>query len=222
MAGILSEHDDSGTRLVPLADLKPSEWNPRRVKSKRLRDLVKSIEDDPSFLWDRPILATADGSIYAGEQRYHAARELGYAAVPARISSVDDTTAKARGLRDNAHAGEWEGAKLADVVAELEAAGVDVESIGVDEKSMAAILEGAASGVPETLLDQAVQLRPAREYVVVMCAGGEEFDALRLALGLSTVRRGGYQRGSAFDATGVQRVVAAETLLSLLDARRDS
>jgi hypothetical protein len=75
------------------------------------------------------------------------------------------------------------------------------------------------SGEPdvETLLDQAVQLQPGREFVVIVCDEDGEFEQLRFALGLGAVRRGGYKPGSPFDATGVQRVVKARDLLEKLE-----
>src|SRR5262249_14410701 len=69
----------------------------------------------------------------------------------------------------------------------------------------------------ETLLDQAVQLEPAREYIVVMCKDAEEWERLRAVLELRAVRRGGYKKGSPFDASGTERVVKAGRLLALLE-----
>jgi hypothetical protein len=55
--------------LVPLVALTPAPWNPRSIKDERFQNLCRSIEADPEFLWRRPILAQADGTIYAGNQR---------------------------------------------------------------------------------------------------------------------------------------------------------
>lgn len=68
----------------------------------------------------------------------------------------------------------------------------------------------------ETLLDQAVQLEPGREFVVIVCEADEEWVKLRESFGLRAVRRGGYKPGSAFDATGTERVVKARRVLKLL------
>ena len=70
----------------------------------------------------------------------------------------------------------------------------------------------------EVLLDQAIQLEPAKEYIVVMCENGEEFEKLREIFNLQEVRRGGYRAGSPFDATGVQRVIHADKMLEVLSA----
>jgi hypothetical protein len=72
------------------------------------------------------------------------------------------------------------------------------------------------------LLDQAVQLRPEREYVVVVCGedGGEEWAALQAHLGLKRVRRGGYEVGNEFDDIGIERVIPAKRLLDALKGPR--
>ena len=81
-----------------------------------------------------------------------------------------------------------------------------------------AIEDGASS--EETLLDQAVQLEPGKEFVVVMCEDEDDWTRLKTALDLGTVRRGGYKAGSAFDATGTERVVKASRLLKILGGKR--
>lgn len=72
-----------------------------------------------------------------------------------------------------------------------------------------------------TLVDQAIQLRPANEYVVIMCEDLEEFEQLKVALELKPVRRGGYKPGSQFDAVGIQRVIHAADLLERLGVNVD-
>ena len=57
---------------VPLSELHPSPWNPRTISDARFKNLCASIEADPDFLWQRPILAMVDGTIYAGNMRYRA------------------------------------------------------------------------------------------------------------------------------------------------------
>ena len=79
---------------------------------------------------------------------------------------------------------------------------------------------GKDEGEAETLLDQAIQMEPGKEFVIVMAANPEEWTALKARLGLRTVRRGGYKPGSAFDAEGTDRVVKAAKLFKLLKAAR--
>jgi ribosomal protein L12E/L44/L45/RPP1/RPP2 len=71
------------------------------------------------------------------------------------------------------------------------------------------------------LLDQAVQLRPEREYIVIVCEedGGEEWAEIQTYLGLKRVRRGGYEVGNEFDDIGIERVIPAKRLLAALKKR---
>lgn len=74
------------------------------------------------------------------------------------------------------------------------------------------------SNAEAVLLDQAIQLRPARDYIVVMCdEGSEDFTRLKVMLGLREVRRGGYRVASAFDDIGVQRVVRIKDVIALME-----
>lgn len=58
---------------VPLSALQPAPWNPRSISDERFQNLCHSVETDPEFLWLHPILATKDGTIFAGNVRYRAA-----------------------------------------------------------------------------------------------------------------------------------------------------
>ena len=94
-------------------------------------------------------------------------------------------------------------AALASLIADLEA------ELGIG---------GEETPDPETLLDQAVQLEPAKEYIVIVCNEEDEWDRIKAQLSLATVRRGGYKPGSPFDATSIERVIPARRLLKLLEA----
>lgn len=125
---------------VPLAKLHPAEWNPRTIRDERFKNLCDSIQADPEFLWRRPILATADGTIYAGNMRYRAASHLGLKAVPAIVEDVPEQLAKERALRDNAQWGDWKDDQLAEMVYQMAADGSDVKLVGFDEEELAKLL----------------------------------------------------------------------------------
>src|SRR4051812_27878709 len=114
------ETDYTTTRLIPLGELHPAPWNPRLIKDARFRQLCASIQADPRFLWDRPVLATRQGTIYAGNMRYRAVEHLGWAAVPGRQYDVSEQEAKERALRDNNQFGEWEDQQLAELLVSLQ------------------------------------------------------------------------------------------------------
>mgnify|MGYP001570317513 CR=1 FL=1 len=76
----------------------------------------------------------------------------------------------------------------------------------------------------ENVWEQAIQLKPPRQYVLVICDddNGEQFDVLKELLELKRVRRGGYKKGTAFDAVGTQRVIPAAEIITKLNAHRNS
>jgi ParB-like chromosome segregation protein Spo0J len=127
--------------LVPLVALTPAPWNPRSIKDERFQNLCDSMESDPDLLWRRPILAQADGTIYAGNMRYRAAQHLGMLEVPAVIEDVSDQLARERALRDNQQWGQWEEDDLAALLEGLRADGTDLELLGFDERELQQLLD---------------------------------------------------------------------------------
>lgn len=138
---------------TPLAKLKPAEWNPRTIRDERFKNLCASIQADPEFLWRRPILAMADGTIYAGNMRYRAAAHVGLATVPAIVEDVPERLAKERALRDNAQWGDWHEDQLAEMVYQLAADGSDVKLLGIEEDELARLLGMTGVGGTEGLTD---------------------------------------------------------------------
>jgi hypothetical protein len=179
----------------------------------------KSLEEVGAF---RSIGIDGDGIIRAGNGVYEQAQNLGLKLkfvdarpdelVAVRRSDLKGKKAIRAALLDN-RTGElstWDPAVLGELKSAGMLAGLDLDDyLKRQEKPPVD---------SDTLLDQAVQLRPPREYIVVMCADddGAEFAALRQKLNLGPVRRGGYKRGSPFDDVGIQRVVHAKDLLKRL------
>jgi hypothetical protein len=99
------------------------------------------------------------------------------------------------------------------------------DSLEVESAAVREMLEGliddmeegeqSQRNVSDTLFDQAIQLKPQREYIVVVCDTDVEFALLREALKLKTVRRGGYRKKTTKtpDEVGVERVIEARRLL---------
>lgn len=134
-----------GPRMVPVAELKPAPWNPRIITEERFRNLQKAMSSDPGFLELRPILATKDGTIYAGNMRFRAAVALGRTEVPAIVEDVDEATAKQRAVRDNEQWGEWQEESLAELLAGITEEGGDVAILGLDERELERLV-GVGSG----------------------------------------------------------------------------
>ncbi len=148
---------------VPVSALTPAPWNPRTIKDKRFQQLCRSLEADPEFLWQRPILAMADGTVYAGNMRLRAALHLGWSVVPAIVADVPEQLAKERALRDNNGYGEWQEDELAALVYDLEQQGSDLDLLGFDDDFLKTLRDlSGASGEkedPGAQIDRAEELR---------------------------------------------------------------
>jgi ParB-like chromosome segregation protein Spo0J len=151
------------TRLVSVSELRPAEWNPRLIKDKRFKQLCRSLEADPQFLWQRPILAKLDGEVLAGNMRLRAAIHLGWSNVPAILADIPDQLAKERALRDNNGFGEWQEDELSALIYELEQAGSDLDLLGFEDDYLKQMRELSGStgetDAPEAQIDRAEELR---------------------------------------------------------------
>jgi DNA modification methylase len=99
---------------VPIADLKPAEYNPRKISKEALEQLKESIS---RFKLVDPIIVNASpkrkGVVIGGHMRLRAAKELGHETVPVvylNIPNLDKE--KELNLRLNRNTGEWDFEKL--------------------------------------------------------------------------------------------------------------
>jgi hypothetical protein len=128
-------------KAYPIDQLRAATDNPRFIRRDRLDNLKDSIERDPSFMWRRPVLATADGTIYAGNQRYRACLELGWKQVPAILSDITKQLAQQRGLRDNNNWGDWDDEALVAFVQDIARFDKDgAATLGFTDSEIRAIL----------------------------------------------------------------------------------
>lgn len=202
------------TEQRAVGDLVEWEANPRQLTEKQAADLKESLQ---RFGYVEPVAIDVDGKIVGGHQRRRILLDIAAVApdtlidvrVPNRPLTDDEFTELA--IRLNKNTGEWDWDKLGNA---FDIA--DLTEWGFDEKHL---LDDQGTGGNVHELPPATQLKPAREYVVIVCAddGGDEFERLKVALSLTPVRRGGYRVGSPFDAVGTQRVVHAADLLAKLE-----
>lgn len=97
-------------KMVAIKDIKPYERNPRYISSTDFEKLKRSLQEDPEMLALRPlILSRKDGkTIIAGNQRYHAAKALGWTSIPATVSKMSDEKERRFIIKDNVSNGDWE------------------------------------------------------------------------------------------------------------------
>jgi DNA modification methylase len=131
-------------RAVPLESLRAWSENPRTITPERLQDLKRALQSDPEMLWSRPLVALPDGVVVCGNQRLHAARELGWATIPAITADLDPQRARLWALRDNSAYGDWNETALAELLAELSSDGVELALTGLAGRNIDRILAGIA------------------------------------------------------------------------------
>lgn len=150
MAGRTRKKQD-GERVLLVQDvditlLRSADWNPRDITEDRLDDLKNAIMADPEFLWERPVLAMADGTVYAGNQRLQAAIQMGWGSIPAIMEDVPEAVAHERAVRDNQTWGQWNDEVLADQLRAMPEE--DRSGLGFSDAHMMALLKDLPAATP--------------------------------------------------------------------------
>lgn len=134
------------TLTLPMSDIKLNESNPRVIKDKQMKRLVKSIQDFPEMTELRPIVVDENNVILGGNMRYRAMQQLGYEqAEVVRVSGLTDEQKREFIIKDNVPFGDWDWDELANSwdavelndwgldIPEAEAVGQEVEEVDVPE-----------------------------------------------------------------------------------------
>ena len=124
---------------VPIGDLRPDPFNPRRISDGELESLTRSIQQ---FGLVDPIIARhEDQSVIGGHQRLIAARRLGLDTVPVIYLDISTEQAKLLNLALNRISGDWDEELLARLLSELgEAPDVDITLTGFEEDEIKDLL----------------------------------------------------------------------------------
>lgn len=118
--------------VLPIKDLNPAEYNPRkRLKpgDKEYEKIKHSIEE---FGFADPVVVNSDMTIIGGHQRVTVAAALGYTEVPCAIVEVSKTQEKALNIALNKISGEWNQELLADLIQDLQDSDFDVGFTGFE------------------------------------------------------------------------------------------
>lgn len=216
---------------IATEDLIEAPWNVHRCDDEIMDRLTESVRRFGVIENEvvRPIPSKRGQrkwyEVVSGNHRLRIYKALGIKAVPCMVVKLDDGHARLLAQTLNNTRGKDDRGLADALYAALSEMGVgdeEVQALLPEEEIMSIVVGEEARTTKETILDQAVQLIPSREYVVVMCGPGEEgqdeWEALKTALGLKPVRRGGYKKGSDHDQVGTQRVIRAADLLRRLEA----
>lgn len=123
--------------MVKLDDVRPVDWNPRTISEYQLRALQESLS---TFGAVEPIVINKDGTLIGGHQRWAAARELGWASLPAVRLDLDDTKVRTLNLALNKISGEWDEDALARVLASITVDPVEILEAGFEEDEVARLM----------------------------------------------------------------------------------
>jgi DNA modification methylase len=130
----------------------PYENNPR-INDQAVDAVVQSIKD---YGWRQPIVVDADGVVIVGHVRLKAARKLGLARVPVHVAAdLPPEKVKAYRIGDNktGELAEWDLPALRIELSELQAASVDLTTLGFGDEELAALMSGDPNGVQAGLTD---------------------------------------------------------------------
>lgn len=164
-----AEHAEPvGISFVGVSELHESPDNPRTITDQRFADLMHSMEKDPGMLIPRPLIATTDGEVVAGNMRLRAARKMladsgkhpnftawyeHHGGIPTWLGPLSEQRKREWMLRDNAGYGEWEAEALTELVAEyVQGEDADRRLLGFDTDQLDRILgeqTGGGGDAPE-------------------------------------------------------------------------
>lgn len=169
---------DTGQRLIAPSELIESPENPRTIKDDRFVALKRALEADPEMLNARPIIATPDGQVVAGNMRLRAIKDLGWDEVPVFVIDLDPARKREWMLRDNQEYGEYVPDQLARLIEAHIAEGNDASLLGFPEEDISELLESLKEGeaiIPDAE-DQVDPELKADVLVEVYCSR-EAFDS---------------------------------------------
>jgi hypothetical protein len=205
------------SQKVKISEIKANPNNPRVIKDDKFAKLVQSIKDFPKMLEIRPIVVNADMIVLGGNMRLRACKEAGLKEVP--IIMAEDLTEEQQKefiIKDNVSGGEWDWNMLANdyEADDLDKWGLDVP---IDEQ-----IDNLEDG-DEIEIPQSVQLEPPKEYILIMAEPNSiEWEEIKETLKLKMVSKGGYKKGSPFNAVGLERVLNWDDFKKRISANSDT
>ena len=121
---------------VPLQDLKESEYNPRQMTEKQVKDLTQSIKE---FGLVDPIIVNShkgrENVVVGGHQRLKIVSILGLKTIPVVYVDLDEKKERELNLRLNRNLGEWDYNMLANFNEEL------LKDVGWDSEELDKIFQ---------------------------------------------------------------------------------
>ena len=159
--------------IVKVEDLKPAEYNPRKISDKVMEDLKATIQQ---YGLVEPLVVNKDMTLVGGHQRLRAAKELGMKEVPCYFIDVDKEAEKKLNLALNKITGEFDFAKLTEFSVET------LKSVGFADFEISAIFDDFEIPDAEVGIDKKESLN---EYLMIVCDGKEEAEEMKTMIGIT-------------------------------------
>ncbi len=115
---------------ISIEKLKPAEYNPRKDLKPEDEEYQKIKKSLVEFGYVAPVIVNADMTVIGGHQRLKVLKELGYTEIECNIVDLDKDKEKALNIALNKITGEWDNAKLEELLAELKDADIDMDMTG--------------------------------------------------------------------------------------------
>lgn len=121
-------------KALPIDSLIPADYNPRKALAPGDPEFEKLKRSLDEFGYVEPVIWNqTTGRIVGGHQRITALKTLGYDTIDCVVVELDETREKALNVALNKISGDWDQAKLALLIADLDAADFDAELTGFDD-----------------------------------------------------------------------------------------
>lgn len=180
---------------IKITDLKPAEYNPRRISEEDYQKLKNSIS---TFgLVDPIIVNLKNMHIVGGHQRYDVLLDehmldndfmaelpmirlgdVGFVFTDTELSIRDDDHEKALNLALNKISGEWDNDKLSMVLEDLDSSGLDLELTGFEEYELMELKFNNDieydDNISESDLSENTSSKEVKRIICPYC--GKEFD----------------------------------------------
>ena len=119
-------------KVLPVASLKPAEYNPRKKLKPGDKEYQKIKDSIAEFGFADPLVVNADMTIIGGHQRLTVAMDLGFTEVPCAVVDIDKTREKALNIALNKITGAWDENLLADLLKDIQESDFDLGKTGFD------------------------------------------------------------------------------------------
>lgn len=115
---------------IKITELKPAEYNPRKDLKPEDIEYQKIKRSITEFGYVAPIIINNDMTVISGHQRLKVLEELGYNEVECVIVELNKNKEKALNIALNKISGDWDNAKLEELLAELKEIEQPISKLG--------------------------------------------------------------------------------------------